>query len=149
MVFVLLGALFAQKRIVINYIGAIIGFIASLSLMFLEVLLLRRYLQLQACDMLVCMLPVTFFLFYLATHINLKNRPIYCSLRIIGMMVFFTHLFVKFFVELAIETTKNNIGIDLSAFEYIIIIVFTTLLAILIERLSKKEKFRWLKYLYS
>jgi len=147
LVFVFLGALFAQKRIVFNHVVAIIGLIVSLAIMFLEEFLIKNYSHPK--NMFVSLLPVTFFLFYLSTHLNLKSRPIYSSLRIIGMMIFFTHLFVNYFVGLAIEITKNKIGIDFSAFRFIITIVFTTLLAILIERLSKKEKFSWLKYLYS
>lgn len=149
LVFVFLGALFAQKHIVINHIVVIIGLIVSLAIMFVEVFLLKYYSQPKDFNMIASLLPVTFFLFYIATHLSLKDRPIYCSLRIIGMMIFFTHLFVNCFVGLAIEITKNKTGIDFSAFRFIITIVFTTLLAILIERLSKKEKFSWLKYLYS
>lgn len=149
LVFVFLGALFAQKRIVINHIVAIIGLFVSLAIMFVEVFLLKHYSHPKDYNMLVSLLPVIFFLFYLATHLNLKDRPIYYSLRIIGMMIFFTHLFVKFFVGLAIEIAKNKTGIDFSAFQFIITILFTTLLAIIIERLSKNEKFDWLKGLYS
>ena len=149
LVFVFLGALFAQRRIVINYVVAIIGLIVSLAVMFVEAFLLKSYSHPKDCNMYVSLLPVTFFLFYLATHLNLKNRSIYCSLRIIGMLIFFLHLFVDFFVKLAIEIAKNKTGIDFSAFQFIITIVITTLLAIMIEQLSKKEKFSWLKYLYS
>ena len=59
------------------------------------------------------------------------------------------HTFVKFFVGLAIDALKDSTGTDLSAFLFLIVIILTTLLAILIERLSKKEKLRWLRYLYS
>lgn len=65
------------------------------------------------------------------------------------MLVFFTHLFVNYFVGLAKEIANNKIGINLTAFQFIITILFTTILAVIIERLSKANRFHWLKYLFS
>ena len=149
LVFVLIGALFAQKRIVINNILAVVGLIISLIIMFFEVYLLRCYSHPKDYNMVLSLLPVIFFLFYLASHIELKNRPIYGSLRVIGILVFFTHKFVNYFVGLAIKIANNKMGINLTAFQFIITIFFTTILAVIIERLSKTNRFQWLKYLFS
>ena len=149
LIFVLLGAVFAQKRIVINDILAVIGLFISLIMMLFEVYLLKRYSHPKDFNMVLSLLPVIFFLFYFATHLNLKNHSIYRSLRVIGMIVFFTHLFVNYFVALSIEIAKNKLGIDLSSFQFIITIFFTTILAVLVERLSKTNRFQWLKYLFS
>lgn len=148
-IFVFLGALFAQKRIVMNNAVSIIGLIFSLAMMISEVLLLKHFSLPKDYNMFISLLPATFFLFYLATHLNLQNKPIYSNLRIIGVLIFFMHTFVKFFVGLAIDALKDSTGTDLSAFLFLIVIILTTLIAILIERLSKKEKLRWLRYLYS
>lgn len=149
LIFVLIGALFAQKRIVINNIFAVVGLIVSFILMFLEVYLLKCYSNPKGYDMVFSLLPVIFFLFYLASHIKLKNRPIYGRLRVIGMLIFFTHLFVNYFVGVGIKIFNNIIGINLTAFQFIITILFTTMLAVIIERLSKTNRFYWLKYLFS
>lgn len=149
LIFVLIGALFAQKRIVINNIFAIGGLIISFVLMFLEVYLLKQYSHPKDYNMVLSLLPVIFFLFYLASHIKLKNRPIYGRLRVMGMLVFYTHLFVNYFVGLAIEIANNTIGINLTAFQFVITILFTTILAVTIKRLSKTNRFHWLKYLFS
>lgn len=149
LIFVLIGALFAQKRIVINNIVAIFGFVLSLVMLFFEIYILRHYSHPKDYNILISLLPSSFFLFYLASHIKLKNRPIYGSLRVIGMLIFFTHLFVNYFVGLAIEIANNKIGINLTAFQFIITILFTTILAVIIERLSKANRFHWLKYLFS
>lgn len=148
-IFVLLGALFAQKRIVINNVFAVVGLFISLMIMLIEVYLLKLYSHPKDYNMYLSLLPVIFFLFYIASHIKLKNRPIYKSLRIIGMIVFFTHLFVNYYVSMVIEIIYNKIGINLSAFQLIITLFFTTILAIIIERLSKTNRFQWLKYLFS
>lgn len=147
--FVLIGALFAQKHIVINNAVAIFGFVFSLAMLFFEIYLLRHYSHPKDYNILISLLPLSFFLFYISTHIKLNNRPIYGSLRVIGMIIFFTHLFVKYFVGLAIEIANNKIGINLTAFQFIITILFTTILAVIIERLSKTNRFHWLKYLFS
>lgn len=149
LIFVLIGALFAQKRIVINNILAVVGLFISFIVMFFEVYLLKHYSHPKDYNMVLSLLPVIFFLFYLASHIKLKYRPIYGSLRVIGMLVFFTHFFVNYFVGLAIEIANNKIGINLTAFQFIITILFTTILAVIIERLSKTNRFHWLKYLFS
>ena len=149
LIFVLLGALFAQKRIVINNVFAVVGLFISLIVMLIEVYLLKLYSHPKDYNMYLSLLPVIFFLFYIASHIKIKNRPIYKSLRIIGMIVFFAHLFVNFFVSMVIEITYSKIGINLSAFQFIITLFFTTILAIIIERLSKTDRFHWLKYLFS
>lgn len=149
MIFVLIGALFAQKHIVINNAAAICGFAFSLVMLFFEIYLLRHYSHPKDYNILLSLLPSTFFLFYLALHIKLKNRPFYRSLRVVGMIIFFIHLFVKFFVGLAIETANNIMGINLTPFHFIITLSFTTILAVIIERLSKRNRFQWLKYLYS
>ena len=149
LIFVLIGALFAQKRIVINNIVVIFGFVLSLVMLFFEIYILRHYSHPKDYNILISLLPSSFFLFYLASHIKLKNRPIYGSLRVIGMIIFFTHLFINYFVGLAIEIANNKIGINLTAFQLIITILFTTILAVIIERLSKANRFHWLKYLFS
>ncbi len=149
LIFVLIGALFAQKRIVINNILAIVGLFISFIVMFFEVYLLSIYSHPKDYNMVLSLLPVIFFIFYLASHIKLKNRPIYRRLRVIGVLIFFTHLFVDYFVSLIIENVNNIIGINLTGFHFIITILFTTILAVIIERLSKTNRFQWLKYLFS
>lgn len=149
LVFVFIGALFAQKRIVINNKLAVVGLFISLILMAFEVYLLKHYSHPKDYNMLLSLLPVTFFLFYLASHIKLKNHPIYRGLRIIGIIVFFTHLFVDYFVGLVIEIINQNTGLNLTAFQFLITLFFTIILAVIIERLSKTDKFKWMKYLFS
>ena len=148
--FVFLGMLFAKKRIILNNVVAIIGLIVSIALLFAEVFWLKSiYSYPQEYTMLIMLLPTVFFLFYLATHIKLKNRAIYKKLRIIGMLVFFMHFLGNFVAYIAILALNKTTGISLFAFQFIFAVIITTLMAITIERLSHKEKFHLLKYLYS
>lgn len=149
LIFVLMGALFAQRKIVINNTVAFFGLATSMIIMFFEVYLIRWFSHPKDYNMFASLIPVVFFVFYIATHLNLKNRPIYSRLRNIGMLVFFLHLFVKYFVMLALEMIKIKTGTDLFAFSFFLVVLFTTVLSIMLERLSKKEKYHWIKYLYS
>ena len=147
-IFVFMGAIFAQRRIVINSMIAIIGFFVSIIAMLYEVYLLNMYSHPKDYNMLISLLPATFFLFYIASHMNLKNNAVYGRLRTIGVIVFFSHLFVDFFVSRVIKFLTYSIGINLTGFKFPIIICLTTIFAMIIEHLSKKDGFDWLMYLY-
>ena len=149
LIFVLIGLLFAKKRIVLNNYIAIVGLMISIILMYIEIYFLKFYSHPKKFDIYLSLLPASFFLFYIAAHINLKDRPIYSKLRIIGLFIFFIHLFIQYFVELFIRILYNKNIVNITKFQYIITMFITVILAIFIEKLSKKEKFSWLKYLYS
>lgn len=148
-IFILLGAIFAHRRIVLNGKIALAGLILSLTAMFFEVNWLRDYSHPKDYNMLVSLLPVTFFLFYLASHLNLRNRPIYARLRTVGTLIFFSQMLVRFFVDYAIKIVKKRWGTDLSVYRFVLFITLTVALAILIERLSHRERLKWLRYLCS
>ena len=149
LIFVLIGLLFAKKQIHLNKYVAIIGLIISIFLMYIEIYFLKFHSHPKKFDMYISLLPASFFLFYIASHINLKDRPIYSELRIIGIFIFFIHLFIHYFVELFTRILYNRNIVDITNLQYIITMIITVILAIFIEKLSKKEKFSWLKYLYS
>ncbi len=144
-IFVLIGALFAHRNIVMNIKVAVLGFIVSVGFLFAEAHRLEYCTEPKDHNMYISLLPAVFFLFYIATHINLKDRKIYAKLRVVGMLIFYLHLFVKFVVnyvaeQFALDFAKNNL---------IIILAITCVISVIIEWLSNKEKFKWLKWLYS
>ena len=145
LIFVLMGALFAKKRIVINTKVAFGGLFVSLMLLFYEVYLLKSLSHPKNWNMLASLLPVCFFCFYLTSHAEFKESDFYGRLRVIGLLIFFMHKFVNFFVELIIEIFMNKIRIDLLPFQFIITICITVLFAIAFERILSKEKFAFIK----
>lgn len=147
--FVFMGAIFAKKRIEINNIVALFGFVVSIILLFFEVYLLSHFSSPKDYNMYLCLLPTVFFLFYFCTHIKLKNRKIYVKLRIYGILIYFLHLLVGYFVNAISVVLKNNFKINLSSFKFLFTLLISLFVAILIERLSRTKTFRWLKYLYS
>lgn len=147
--YILMGALFAHKRIVFKSGTAYLGLAVSMALMMGELYLLKHFSQPKTYDLALMQVPVVFFLFYIAAHLNLKDRPIYAKMRVVGMLVFFLHRFVLFFVDLGFGFINDHTGINPGILRFLTAVTLTTLLAILIERLARTEKCRWLRYLYS
>lgn len=145
MIFVLIGALFAHRKIVMNMAVAFTGFVISMGCSLLEAGLLKHYSEPKDYNMYVSLLPAVFFLFYIATHINLKDRKIYSKLRVVGMMIFYLHLFVRFLVNYVAEF----LSLDFANDNLIIILAISCAIGFIVEWLSHKEKFGWVKWLYS
>ena len=144
-----MGALFAKKQIKLNNIAAVAGFILSMAALLAEIYLLRRYSHPKNYNMLISLVPATFFMFYIATHIELKNKPVYRRFRIVGMTMFFTHLFVKLYVNKAVTLLNSLTGFKSISIRFLLTIFITVLLSVAVERLSQKKKFGWLRYLFS
>lgn len=149
LIYVMIGILFAHKRIVMKTWVAVLGFVASLALLGVEMYLLKHHMHMRNYNMAIMHLPVIFFLFYLALHLNLKDRPIYGTLRVAGMLIFFLHRLVLFFVQYAFLVIYNHTELNLYDYVYPVTIIATTALAFLIPYLAKKPGCRWLRYLYS
>lgn len=148
-IFVLMGVLFAHTKILLNLKSAVLCFCISMLLLLVEVFVLQYFSNPKNHNMYISLIPATFFLFYIATHIKLKNRPIYRKLRVMGMLIFYSHLLVNQIIELLFSLINKIFNVDLSGLSFIATIMAVTVFSYLVEWLSHKEKFKWLKYLYS
>lgn len=151
--YVFLGAVFACKHIVLKKSQAIFGCVGSFTLMLVESYILRLYGSPTDYYQLVMLYPFSFFLIYIVTHIKLDSKQIYKRLRIIGMTVFYSHLFAHRIVEMFCSTL-SRIGIIGNCFsnsliQFSLTITITVMAGIAIESLSQNKKFSFLKYLYS
>ena len=144
-----MGALFAYKPIKMRLFVAWIGLLLSWGLLMAEAFILKKIFDPLDYNMYLSLIPSTFFLFYIASHIRLKDRPIYEKLRKISILVFFLHQLVRRIIDWIFEGIHAAFGVELSCAVLLSTIILVTALAVLIERLSEKEKCRWLKYLYS
>lgn len=149
LIFVFIGALFANKEIKISPVISFIGFVLSMGLLFTEYTFIKEYCEPKGFNMYISLLPAVFFLFSFASNISLKNSPVYMRLRIIGMLVYYMQFIVSFLVLQALELLLNRFGINLIPGHFWIFIVVITIIAVVIERLSRIEKLKSLKYLYS
>ncbi len=117
--------------------------------LFAEVFLLKYYDIPIEYNMYVFLLPATFFLFSFATSLKLKDRPIYIHLRKIGMLIYFIHLLVKELVLLGIKIIDKYFEIELISYTFILSLIFTLMIAIFVDWLSYKDKFKWINWLIS
>ena len=123
--FVLMGAIFAHKRIVLHKAVAVLGLIASLALRLAEILWLRDHSSPVNYVSTISLIPVLFFTFYLTSHLNLTNKPIYGKLRVVGLLIYFSHLFVHYYVHITIQFVRTTFGPDCTALTFPATLVLT------------------------
>lgn len=147
--FLLVGATFAFRRITINPVVSLIGFLLSMIVLAIEVACLHKFSKPADYNMMISLVPTSFFLFAIASTINLKDRPIYRRLRIVGVLVYYTHLLDNFFTGYVLQSILRIWGFDMSSYQFLFCLLLTILLSFMIECLSKRDAWRWLHYLYS
>lgn len=148
-IFVLMGATFASNKIFIKPRTALIGLVVSLFCLISEFLLLEFHKIPNGHNMYVFLLPATFFLFSFATSMELKDHSIYKHLRRIGTLFYFTHLLFIALTAWAIKTIDKYCGVGLAQYQFILALLLTLSVAILVDWLSHKEKFRWINWIIS
>lgn len=146
--FVLMGAYFAHHMPKLKAGTAFVGFAASMICLFVEVFLIDKFNP-RDHNVFVFLLPVAYFLLAFACKLELKDRPIYKDLRVIGLLIYLLHMMVDWFVGVVLVLTTMKLGINLSPYRFFITVPATLLVAVLLRWLSKKEKFRWLRRITS
>lgn len=148
-IFVLMGAIFSNCRIRLKTRTALIGLAVSVLCLFVEVFLLKYNDIPIEYNMYIFLLPATFFLFSFATSIELKDRSIYKHLRSIGTVIYFSHLLVNRFTSLAVKIVDKYFNIGLVSYQFILSLSFTLLVALFLDWLSQKERFKWINWILS
>ena len=148
-IFVLMGAAFSNCGIKLKPRTALIGFAVSVLCLFFEVFLLNYNDIPIEYNMYVFLVPTTFFLFSFAVTAEVKDRPIYKRLRNIGMIVYFSHLFVNRATELALSVVGRYCCIEIAQHQFVLSLLFTLLFAIFTEWLSHKNGFKWVNWFIS
>lgn len=147
--YVLIGALFAQGKIKINKWLSAVCLMISLILMAVEVYTLKTHNIPKDYNMLLFALPTVVFLFSVAFQLKLKDRPVYRKLRAVALLIYFSHLLVHHVVMLLMEVVNKFTGVNLIPYAFFVSVPIITGLAFLIEYMSHKKRFEWLRYLYS
>ena len=148
-IFVLMGATFSNCRIRLKKRTTLIGLVVSVLFLFAEVFLLKFNDIPVEYNMYLFLLPATFFLFSFAVSIELKDRPIYKQLRNIGMIVYFSHLLVNKVTAFTLSVVEKYCCIAVTQYQFVFSLLFTLMLAIFTEWLSRKNRFKWINWLIS
>lgn len=147
--FVLLGAYFAHHMPKCKAVTAFVGFAVSMACLLAEVFLLEKFSTPLDHNVYIFLLPAAYFLLAFACKLELKDRPIYRELRMIGFLVYALHMMVDWVLEIAFALTAVGVGVNLTKYRFFLTVLITLLIAVLIRRLAHKKKFRWLNYLTS
>lgn len=149
-IFIFMGALFAQKKIKLKPLVSFFGFAASMLCMFFEMMILSHFDLPECYDAYLFLLPATFFLFAFASTIQCKDRPLYKRLRTVGVLIYFLHLLVQWFVVFAMEIIYALLNIPVHypfPLTLPLTFLFTLSIAFFVEWLSHKEKCKWINWL--
>jgi hypothetical protein len=79
----------------------------------------------------------------------IKKEIDYIKLRRVGLLAFFMHFFVNTYVGKALDWIKGHEIINLVPYQLWIVIVVSLIIGLIIESLSRTQKFEFLRYLYS
>lgn len=145
--FVSIGMCFAFYNISIGRTKALIGFCCSMSAMFLEVFILQYFAFIREYDMYLFLVPATFFLFGFIRQINLPDNPVFKTLRLLSSLIFYSHPWVLAVVSRTLRTIYEPLSESFLLF--ILTLTVTIICSLILIKLSEREKFRWIKMLYS
>ena len=146
--FVSLGICFAHYGNKIEKKVAIVGFILSMVLFGVEVFFLKyKNIPSLGNDIFLFLIPSAFFLFSYCEQVDLQDNKIYKVLRIISSLMFYTHMWVAFIINKMISVI--NINLNKTCINFVAVTIVTLIISYLIYRLSTKEKYRFLRKLYS
>ena len=143
MLFISLGAYFAQGRMVVSRstLGPFIGFVLSLCALFGECFFLREqgYMH-DLASMYLMLVPTVAFLFITLLSIDLKVKELYKTLRVLSLLIYVSHLMFVVVVT-ALFPTMNAL------LQYGIVALSSLLFALIIYTLAKH--FPIFKHLYA
>ena len=146
-IFVLLGAVLSQRRMMLKPLGAAVCFALSMIGMFAELCLLKYFDIPKDYNMYLCLFPAVYFLFAFAYAIPLKDSGIYRCLRSIGMLVYFLHISLQDIVSRGLGALDTWWNLGLTRYLFLFTLAVTLLIAAGIEHLSRKDRFQWLNWL--
>lgn len=151
-IFVAIGALFACKPIKIKFNKAVILLLASVLLLVAEVVTSFFYFRSDESDFWLMIVPASFFLFYITTHIEIKNSNKYFVLRQMSSLIYFLHHFIIFSVLFINKLSLHFSNGDLQIGWFLCWVITTTVsvaVSYIIVKLSQKPRLKFLKILYT
>jgi len=68
-------------------------------------------------------------------------------LRTASMLIYFLHMFINVGVGILKKALYKFLNVDIQMFQFFISLTATLIVAFIIEYASRKEKFKWLRWL--
>lgn len=150
-IFVGIGMLMAYKPIWLTFNSAMGGFAISMILLLGEAIFVQYIGLAEMHELYVFLVPAVSFLFYITTHIELKEKKIYGYLRKMSTLIYFTHLYPIKIVEIVgnnLESYTNGISNN-SLVQFFCVTIFTVMISYAIVRMGNQHRFQWIKKIYT
>lgn len=146
--FVGIGAYFAFCGSKIKKRTAIIGFVASLVLMFIEAFTVRYLGIVRSYDMYVFLVPLTVFAFVLVLNWNIPgNSSIYTTIRVLSSLVFYIQWWTIWIIVIIFHYIGYKLWI--TPWMFFVTVILSIGMSYLIYRVSQRPRFKWFRRLYS
>ena len=145
--FVAMGAAAAYKGLRITRKRALTGLVISYILMLFEVVFVTRLGILRSNDTYIFLVPLTYFAFGLAVNLQLPDKEIYRTLRLLSSLIFYIHLWVCWLIQEIFSAFGRDIG--RTCLLFILTAAISIIASLIIVKLSDVKHFNWLKKLYS
>jgi len=133
-VFVAIGNYFANCKNNLTIIKVYTVFVLTSITIFLENIVFTKFSYKNLGDMRISLLPLVFCLFYLVSHIDLKNRKIYILLRNMSMYIYCSHCILAEGINLIF---KVNLTLGQ---QYICGVVFSILFSYMMVKIKQIQK---------
>ena len=140
-IFIAMGALFAQRTLYLKNWQVLLGFLLSAGLLFAECFALKdNGFMHDLTSMYAMLLPCMFFLFLGLLRIHLPQSKVYKTLRVLSLLIYVMHIM---FVNLLLRVwpLMNSLAV------YGLVMLLTLIMSCIIIICSRKVKF--LKHLYA
>ena len=147
LIFVGIGMLFAYYEIKLSKKQALAGLAISLILLFAESFGLQYFGYSRSHDTYLFLIPTAFFLFAVVRNIQLSDNRNYKKMRTLSSLIYFIHPWIKIILGAVTYIIFKKQAIFLISFALTFAIALFLSSAVI--KLSQKEKFKWLKNLYS
>lgn len=149
LLFVAIGAIVAFYGFKMQQRNALIGFLVAYILMFIEALGLKYFDFVRARDVYLFLIPLTWFAFgFVVNHrIQSRNSVFFKTLRNLSSLIFYTHLWVKWFIVKLFSII--GFEIDKTCLLFILTVSVSIAVSYVIYTMANYEHFNVLKKLYS
>lgn len=144
--FVSIGMFLAYYEVEFSANKARILFVISMLFLLLEAFFVHHHHLAKAYDMYFFLAPAVLFGFFCIMQIRLQDRPVYRTLRLLSMLIFYLHPWMIKIIQKILEHVLPSMA--KTSMLFVLTVFGTILLSVLILHLSERPHFIWMKHLY-
>lgn len=135
----------------ITLTNSVVLFVVSMAAFYFEFHFLSAMHWTLQYDMWVFLVPAAIFFFLVMLKMDLPSNGMYRSMRESSILIFYIHIFVREVIGYIVDGINLIPGVSAvmhSMLLYVLVAVCSFVIAEVIKRLSRKERFQYLKKIY-